>query len=122
MPDRLYELHGARILECGAEGNRLRSDGDAVALIGVAWEQRAAWLVIPVERLDDDFFSLKTGIAGTIIQKFVTYRLRVAIVGDISRYLAESSALRQFVYESNQGEQVWFVANSEEFEQRLDRA
>jgi hypothetical protein len=31
----------------------------------------------------------------------------------------ESSALRDFVYETNRGNQVWFVADQEELEKRL---
>jgi hypothetical protein len=72
--------------------------------------------------LGDDFFRLKTGVAGEIIQKFVTYGLRLAILGDISRYLTESSALWDFVYESNKGTHVWFVASHEELAEKLGRS
>jgi len=119
---RSYELHGVRVLECAAEGPRLRNDRDAVDLIGTAFEHRAALIVLPVERLDDDFFRLRTRIAGEIIQKFVNYRLRLAIVGDISRHLDESSALRALVNESNRGKDVWFLASLEELDRRLGRA
>jgi len=122
MPDRSYELHGVRVLECAAEGARLRTDRDAVDLIGAAFEHRASLIVLPVERLGDDFFRLRTRIAGEIIQKFVNYRLRLVIVGDISRHLDESSALRAFVNESNRGEHVWFLASLEELDSRLERA
>jgi hypothetical protein len=30
---------------------------------------------------------MRTGVAGEILQKSVTYRLRVAIVGDISKHV-----------------------------------
>ncbi len=122
MPDRSYDLLGVRVFECAGEGPRPRNDRDAADLINTAWEHRDALIVLPVERLGDDFFRLRTRIAGEIIQKFVTYGLRVAIVGDISRYVAESSALRDFVYESNRGDQVWFVASREELEKRLETA
>jgi hypothetical protein len=85
-----YELHGVRVFECSAEGTELRSDRDAVDLIGTAWEHQANVLLIPIERLAEDFFRLRTGVAGAIIQKFVNYRLRVAIAGDISRDVNES--------------------------------
>jgi len=117
-----YELHGVRVFECAAKGGLLRNDRDATDLIGTAWEHRAALIVLPIERLGDDFFRLRTRIAGEIIQKFVTYGLRLVIVGDISRYLSESSALRDFVYESNRGNQVWFVVNLDELGRRLEQA
>ena len=35
-------------------------------------------------RLSPDFLRLSTGLAGDVLQKFVNYGLRVAIVGDVS--------------------------------------
>jgi len=121
MLDKSYELHGVCILECAAEGALLRSDRDAVDVIARAWEHRAKLVVIPAERLGEDFFRLRTRIAGEIVQKFVTYRVRVAIIGDISRRVSESSALRDFVVEANRGDDVWFVASLNELDQRLER-
>ena len=80
----------------------------------------ARFIVIPATRLSDDFFRLKTRIAGEVIQRFVMYRFRVAIVGDISRHVAESESFRDFVYESNRGSQCWFVS-AEELSNRLER-
>jgi hypothetical protein len=122
MPDRSYELHKVRVFECASDGAQLRTDRDVVDLIGTAWEHRARLIVIPVERLGDDFFRLSTRIAGEMIQKFVNYRLRLAIVGDIARHLDQSSALRAFVNESNRGADVWFVASIDELGERLQRA
>ncbi len=119
MRAKSYELHGVRVLECAPEGTRLRSDRDAVDLIGAAFEHRATLIVLPVECLDDDFFKLRTRIAGEIIQRFVNYRLRLAIVGDISRHLDDSSALRAFVNESNRGKDVWFLPSLEQLDARL---
>ncbi len=82
----------------------------------------ARWIVIPTERFEDAFFQLRTRIAGEIIGKFAVYKMRVAIVGDISRHTEGSSAFQAFVYECNRGDQVWFVANIEEFNLRLERA
>lgn len=76
-------------------------------------------VLVPVECLEDEFFQLRTGIAGAILQKFATYRMRLAIIGDISRYVEDSSALRDFVYESNRGDQVWFVKDRAELESRI---
>jgi len=122
MPDRTYDLHGVRIFECDAEGAPFRTDRDAVDLIPTVWSNKASWIALPVERLGADFFRLETRIAGEIVQKFVGYRLRVAIVGDISLYMAESPALRAWVRESNRGNQIWFVASIEELGQRLNAA
>ena len=122
MAPKFYELHGVRVLELAAEETRLRTYNDAVDIVGKSFENRATLIVVPVECLDDDFFRLRTRIAGELIQKFVQYRRRLVIVGDISRHLAESSALRAFVNEANRGKEIWFLASREELDERLRRA
>lgn len=72
-----------------------------------------------MERFADDFFRLKTGLAGQVIQKFLTYRLGLVIVGGTSSRLQESSSLRDFVYECNSSSQVWFIGHLDELNQRL---
>ena len=121
MPARAYEVKGVRVFDCGAEGTPPRSDRDAIDLMSAAGEHGAGLIVLPVDRLGDDFFRLKTRIAGEIIQKLVTYGVRAAIVGEISHYVAASSALRDFVYESNRGDHIWFVQDLEELGERLEK-
>jgi uncharacterized protein DUF4180 len=122
LATKFYELQGVRVLELLADESKLQTYNDAVELIGKSFENRATLIVIPIECLDDEFFQLKTRIAGELIQKFVQYRLRLAIVGDISGFLAESSALRAFVTESNRGNDVWFLASRAELSRRLEQA
>ena len=117
----IRHMHATKVLECAPQGKRLQTDRDAVGLIGEALSQGAELVMIPVERFDDTFFQLKTRIAGEFIQKFVTYRRRLAIVGDIAHHLDGSAALRAFVSESNRGAQIWFVKDSEELDERLRR-
>ena len=45
--------------------------------------------------------------------------IQIAIIGDFSKYT--SKALRDFIYESNQGRSVFFVASEEEAAQKLCR-
>ena len=66
---------------------------DASDLISEARSADATIAVLPTARLDPAFFDLKTGIAGEMVQKFVNYGLKVAIVGDTSELAAKSKAL-----------------------------
>lgn len=61
-----------------------------------------------------EFFTLSTGLAGEFLQKFANYRLRLVIVGDVSRYTEQSSAVGDFVREANRGNQITFVSRLEE--------
>jgi hypothetical protein len=119
MPETLFLVHEFNVLMCGPNGEIIQDERAAVDLIGEALGQHAEVVVIPAERLGDAFFRLRTGVAGDIMQKFVTHRLLLVIMGDISRYVAESSALRDFVGETNQGDHVWFLSSREELDKRL---
>ena len=114
-----YELGGVPVAEFPKTGAELKGDTQAIQLISEASACQPALIVIPVERLSADFFRLKTRVAGEILQKFVTYRKRVAILGDISAHLKESSAFRDFVYECNTGSAIWFVATLDELAAKI---
>lgn len=55
----------------------------------------------------NDFFVLSTCLAGEILQKFVNYGVRFAIYGDFSKYT--SKPLKDFIYESNKGKDIYFL-------------
>ncbi|MGW4931192.1 DUF4180 domain-containing protein [Agromyces sp. NPDC004153] len=120
---RIDEHHGVRVLLLEAEGEPISTPDDATDLVGSAWSHQAELIAVPVERLDPKFFRLKTGLAGEVTQKLVNYRLRLAVVGDISAHVAKSDALRDYVRESNRADHVWFVESEADLERRLaDRA
>lgn len=119
MSGSSLELKGVRIFEVPAQGPELRSGTDAIDVMSAASEYRAALILIPVQRLADDFFDLRTHMAGEIAQKFSMYGARVAIVGDISQRIVGSKSLAAFVSESNRGDNLWFVQNLQELERRL---
>lgn len=69
-------------------------------------------LIVFKESLGEDFFDLKTRFAGEVLQKFSNYRVQLAIVGDFSMYT--SKALRDFIYECNKGNLVFFKTSLDE--------
>jgi hypothetical protein len=109
--DQLIEIEGARVLKFARDGSQLKSATDADGFLSAAWSQQADVLAIPVDRLGPDFLKLSTRVAGEVFQKFVTYRLRCAIVGDITHELESSPALRDLVRETNRGNSLWFVSD-----------
>jgi hypothetical protein len=119
MTDIVRDIGGVRVLICSQEGPCLAHKRDANTFISTAWHHNAELIALPLVRLGEDFLQLKTRVAGEVIQKFVNYQLRLAILGDISAAVAQSKALRDFVYEANRGQAVWFVRDFEELQQRL---
>jgi hypothetical protein len=118
MTDAVQERRGVPVLVCAKDGPTISTTQDALDLIGATYGQ-ADVVAIPVERLDESFFRLRTGVAGEIMQKFVNYQVRLAVVGDVAQRAQESTAFRDLVRESNRGRQVWFVTDLEELDGHL---
>lgn len=81
-------------------------------LMTAKYEAGTKNIVIDKALIAEDFFILSSGLAGEILQKYVNYGGRIAIYGDFSRYT--SKPLKDFIYESNKGHDVFFVATQEE--------
>lgn len=98
----MIETFGAvRVLVLPAVGDLISRGEDANDLIGEAWGQDIEMVAVPLERFAPEFLVLRSGLAGAVFQKFQNYQLRLAVIGDISGAVAESTALRDFVYETN---------------------
>ena len=86
----------------------------------VKYEAGTANLVLDKRLICEDFFILSTGVAGEILQRYINYHVKMAIYGDFSRYT--SKPLHDFIYESNQGRDFFFVPTQEEAIERLAEA
>ena len=89
-------------------------------VMSVKYETGASRIVIKKNLICEEFFILSTGVAGEILQKFINYRVKAAIYGDYSRYTRKP--LRDFIYESNNGHDFFFVSTKEEAVQKLTEA
>lgn len=116
------ERGGMRILYADPDGPAVSTPEDALDLVGEAWGAGAQVIALPVERLDPAFFDLSSRVAGEFTQKLVNYRLRLVVIGDISAYVEASTALRDYVWESNRGEHVWFLPDTAALGARLSGA
>lgn len=108
-----------RILRLEPEGDLISTSEHTSDLIGNAWSEGASLIVVPVGRLDPAFFDLRSGFAGEFTQKLVNYRLRVAVLGSLDDAVPSAGPFADWVWESNRGEQVWFVDDAAELEKRL---
>ncbi|WP_373552439.1 DUF4180 domain-containing protein [Haliscomenobacter sp.] len=98
-------------------GTSIQNPQETVELLINCAYQGAEKIIIHAHQLIPDFFDLKTGIAGEILQKVSTYQLRLAIVGDFSQYTSKS--LQDFIFESNKMGRVSFVSSAEEAKAKL---
>lgn len=95
----------------------IQNTQDALDLMVDVQYQGCAKLVLNKENIIENFFDLRTGIAGEIIQKFVNYQVKLAIVGEFHAY--QSKSLGDFIYECNQGKQILFTNTIEEAVKKL---
>ncbi len=114
-------MNGAEIAVVSGEAAEVTTPQAALDLaMTVKYETGGSCLAIDKRVLGEDFFILSTGVAGEILQKFINYHVKAAIFGDYSRYT--SKPLRDFIYESNNGVDIFFTATREEAVERLARA
>ena len=85
----------------------------------VTYETGCDRIVLNKSALCEDFFNLKTKLAGDILQKYVNYHVKIAIVGDYSVYT--SNSLKDFIYESNKGNNIFFLANEKQGIEKLSK-
>ena len=97
----------------------IRAPQDMLDAMATAGYLDCRSMTVYAESLGEGFFDLRTGIAGELLQKFSNYRMRVAIIGDFSKY--ESGSLRDFIRESNKGKTVRFVDSLERALESLAR-
>jgi len=97
----------------------INSTNDALDIMVDSQYMGADRIIIYEKNLSPEFFDLKTGIAGEILQKFSNYKVLLAIVGDFSKYPGKS--LHDFIRESNKSGRICFVRTVEEAKERLTK-
>jgi hypothetical protein len=109
----IYHKAGEEMIaEIVSDKIEIHTLGDATDLMANCFYNGADKMIFRKENITEDFFDLKTRLAGEILQKFSNYRCRLAIIGNFDTYTSKS--LRDFIYESNKMGRVCFVKNRED--------
>jgi hypothetical protein len=111
MKIKAYNLHDTKIAEITSDNIIINSAQDGLDLLGNVYYQGFDKMIIYEKNITPDFFDLKNGIAGEILQKFSNYRFQIAIVGDFSKFTSKS--VNDFIYESNKVKHINFVDSQE---------
>jgi hypothetical protein len=110
---------GSVFAELLPDSDIINTPGDVLDIVVETGYKESSGLIVHAETLNSDFFDLKTGLAGGILQKFSNYRMKLAIVGDFSGY--KSKSLQDFIRESNKHGVICFVNTVMEALNRLDK-
>jgi hypothetical protein len=105
-------INNSRIAEVISEDTVVSNIEDGINLLGDLYYQGFDKIILYEKHLVPEFFDLKTGIAGEILQKFSNYRVQLFIIGEFTAFTSKS--FKDFVYESNKGKHVNFVGSRAE--------
>jgi len=119
MEIEIIEINGKNIAVLKSLGVMIQETQDALDLLGETSYLNSHKIIIKEDQLTPAFFELKNGIAGEILQKFSTYSVQLAIIGNFSKY--KSKSLKDFMLESNKYGRINFVGSFEEAKEKLSR-
>jgi len=104
----IHNLNNTSAIELLTDEKCFQSEQDALDLMAnVDYQFNSRKIIVHKENVDENFFNLRTGLAGGILQKFTNYKVRLAIVGDFTNY--SSKSFRDFMYESNKNKLIMFL-------------
>jgi hypothetical protein len=115
----ISQINDISIAEVISDDIIINETQDALDLMADCGYHGSGKIILKEENIIPDFFDLKTGKAGDILQKFSNYKVQLAIIGDFSRY--KSKSLRDFMFESNKHGRINFVNSIEEAKKSLLR-
>lgn len=107
-----HAINNTNIAEVISEEIVINHAEDGLDLLGNLYYQGFDKIIIHEHNITPNFFDLKNGMAGEILQKFSNYRVSLAIVGDFSPY--QSKSIKDFIYESNKGKHINFLGSATE--------
>ncbi|WP_131538379.1 DUF4180 domain-containing protein [Pedobacter nototheniae] len=112
MKIETHIINNRRIAEVIADDLIIKTTDDGLDLLGNLYYQDFDKIIVYQQNITPDFFDLKNGIAGEILQKFSNYRVRLAIVGNFDQY--GSKSIKDFIFESNKGKHINFLNSTAE--------
>lgn len=115
----IIDVNGKSVAVLKSLGVIIEETQDALDLMAEATYLNSNKIIIKEEQVTPAFFDLRSGIAGEILQKFSTYNVQLAIIGDFSKF--RSKSLSDFIFESNKYGRINFVSSFEEAKERLGR-
>lgn len=103
MPNNDNNNGNTVLIEYSAGDFLLEKEADGLTIVAACMEKQCNRLLIDAACLSEDFFHLSTGLAGSVLQKFVNYSIRAAVMAP--RGAASQGKFKDFMLETNRGNQ-----------------
>ena len=117
MEIKTHGIDDIKIAEVVSDHIVIANAQDGLDLLGNLYYQDFDNIIIHENNIAPEFFDLKNGIAGEILQKFSNYRIRLVIVGDFRKY--QSKSVKDFIFESNKRGHINFLDSVSDAVERL---
>jgi Domain of unknown function (DUF4180) len=106
MIGQVVQTPASSYVRCADQDGIISKEQDVLDLLVCCGDTDSNRIMLDEEHLHPDFFDLKTGLAGAVLQKFANYYVKAAIVVNLAGIA--SPRFRELVYECNRGDQVRF--------------
>lgn len=90
-----------KYIEFCSESWKLSSEHDVVDCISICMEKDIYTIMLHSDVLSEDFFNLKTRLAGMALQKFINYHVKVAVIIEDEEKL--NDRFKEMIMEANKG-------------------
>lgn len=120
MKFNIITKENGRYLDYTSFTGVLSSEKDAVDMVSACFSNDTGNLLLHERSVSPDFFNLRTGLAGAVLNKFQTYNIKTALIiqdtglleGRFGEMVMESNKGNDFrVYDSIQAAEEWMLYN-----------
>lgn len=119
MNVQVLEKNNITVIEILSAETPVGSEQDALDLAARCGDGETNRLLLHGEALSEDFFRLKTGVAGAVLQKLVNYSIKTAIL--LQEHSELSARFKELMLEANAGNQYRFFTDRGEAAEWLTR-
>ncbi len=114
MNYKIINKNNNKYIEFLPDFKKLSSEQDATHNISICMENDVYTIMIHSNLLSEDFFNLKTGLAGMSLQKFINYHVKVAIIIEEDKKL--NDRFKEMIMEANKGNNFRTFSNTKDAE------
>lgn len=119
MNYQIVETDNKKYIELLSVNAPIHTERDALDLVSLCFENDIYLLMLHYDTLSEDFFKLKTRVAGDILQKLVNYGVKAAAV--IPDEIVQKGRFREMALEVNKGQHFRMYESKEEAEKWLTK-
>ncbi len=117
MNYKMREKDSKKYIELISTSEPLSTENHALDLVALCWEQDTFLLMMDFAALAQDFFKLKTKVAGNFLQKFINYNIKTAVI--MPQEIIKEGRFKEMVIETNKGNHFRIYESKEEAENWL---